>query len=124
VTYKRVIFAVICVNTVNRQCLQPSWSDGKMVKITVESVDVTQRDGQTKAGKAKPREQTIWVHTLSKDGKPQPHPVRARHTLWEGDQPLPVGTYTLAPQSIFIDRFGGIAVAPKLVSVASGRGGA
>jgi hypothetical protein len=96
-----------------------------MVKISVESVDVTQREGTTKSGKAKPREQTIWVHTLSKDGKSQPHPVRARHTLWDGDQPLPVGSYTLAPQSVFVDRFGGIALAPKLVPIAaSGRGGA
>jgi hypothetical protein len=95
-----------------------------MVKITVESVDITQREGSMKNGKAKPREQTIWVHTLTKDGKPQPHPVRGRHTLWEGDVPLVVGTYTLAPQSIFVDRFGGLAIAPTLVPVASGRGGA
>lgn len=96
-----------------------------MIRISVESVEVSQREGTTKTGKAKPREQTIWAHTLGKDGKPQPHPVRARHTLWEGDQPLAVGTYTLAPQSVFVDRFGGLALAPKLVAVpSSGSGGA
>lgn len=96
-----------------------------MIKISVEAIEVSQREGTTKNGKAKPREQTIWAHTLDKSGKQQPHPTRARLTLWENDQPLAVGTYTLAPQSIFVDRFGGLALAPKLVAVAaSGRGGA
>jgi len=94
-----------------------------MIKISVEAVEITQREGTTKSGKALPREQTIYAHVLGKDGKPQPHPVRARHTLWEGDQPLAVGTYTLAPQSVFVDRFGGLALAPKLVAVTSSGGG-
>lgn len=95
-----------------------------MIKVTVESIEVTQREGQTRNNKPFPREQTIYVHLHDKDGKLQPHPTRAKLTLWDGVEPYKPGPYILAPQSVYVDRYGNPALAPKLVPVASGRGGA
>jgi len=96
-----------------------------MIKIAVESTDVIRRDGKTKNGKDFPREQTVYAYTFDKSGKAKPHPEAAKITLWDNDQPLAVGTYTLAPGSVYIDRYGALALAPKLVAVApTGRGGA
>lgn len=96
-----------------------------MIKVTVESVDITQREGMTKNGKPFPKEQTVYYHLFDRDGKPEPHPVKGKITLWNGDDALKVGTYILAPQSIRMGRFGQPELAPKLVpATASGRGGA
>lgn len=96
-----------------------------MIKFTVESVVINQRSGNMKNGKAFPREQIVWAHTLDQAGKPKPHPTEAKLTLWDEDQPLPPGQYTLAPQSIYIDKYGAFALAPKPAPLAaSGRGGA
>lgn len=96
-----------------------------MILFTVESVEVTQRPGMMKNNKPYPREQVIYAHITDKEGKRRPHPVEAKHTLWENDEPLKVGQYTLAPQSVYVDQYGKPALAPKYVPVpASGRGGA
>jgi len=88
--------------------------------------EINQRNGTMKNGKPFPREQTVWAYTLDRDGKPQAHPQKAKITLWDGDAPLKAGSsFTLAPQSIYIDKYGAFALAPKVVAVASsGRGGA
>lgn len=97
-----------------------------MIKFTVEpNAEINQRSGTMKNGKAFPREQTVWAYIQGKDGKPLPHPVQAKITLWDEDQPLKPGQYTLAPESIYVDRYGAFALAPKPVAVnATGRGGA
>jgi len=97
-----------------------------MIRFTVEgNQEITQRSGTMKNGKPFPREQTVWAYTLDRDGKPLPHPQRAKITLWDGDEVLKPGSYTLAPQSIYVDKYGAFALAPKVVAIApSGRGSA
>lgn len=97
-----------------------------MIKFTVEAKqEITQRQGTMKNNKPFPREQTVYAYVLDREGNPQPHPQRAKITLWDGEEALKPGTYTLAPQSIYIDKYGAFALAPKVVAVgASGRGGA
>jgi len=86
------------------------------IEVTAEVLEAT--------GPKRPRNQVVYAYHLSKDGKPQPHPVRTLVPLWSEDQPYAPGNYTLAPQSVYTDRFGNFALAPKLVALASGRGGA
>lgn len=96
-----------------------------MIKISVEAVVINQRQGSMKNGKPFPREQMVYAYLMDKEGKPKPHPVEAKVTLWDDDKPLAIGMHTLAPQSIYIDKYGAFALAPKVVPVASsGRGGA
>jgi len=70
---------------------------------------------QTKRGAM--RKQEIYVQTLGRDGKPQKYPVRAEVILGDNEQPHAPGIYTLAPASVYVDRFGSLALSPKLVSV-------
>ncbi len=95
-----------------------------MILISVESVEITQKSGTMRNGKPYPREQTVWAYLCDSQGKIEPHPTRAKLTLWDADQPVAVGKHTLAPQSVRVDGYGGFILAPKLVSSAGGRGGA
>lgn len=65
------------------------------------------------------RVQEVYATTLDRDGKPQPHPQRAEFFLNDADPVPGPGFYLLAPQSIYVDRQGRFAVAPKLVPVGS-----
>lgn len=88
-----------------------------MLNVTVETTAINVKNG-TSAKTGKPysiREQEAWVQTYGKDGKPHPHPQRFKLTL-DDDQPGPYecGAYILDPASIYIDRFGQIAIRAKL----------
>jgi hypothetical protein len=67
----------------------------------------------------RPRKQVAYAYTLSADGKPNAHPEKTFIALWNGQNPYPVGTYTLAPQSIYLDRFRELTLSPKLQPVAA-----
>lgn len=69
---------------------------------------------QTKRGAM--RKQEAYAHTLNREGKPNKYPTRIEFVLDDDAQPVPAGQYTLAPQSIYVDRFGGLSLSPKLVS--------
>jgi hypothetical protein len=89
-----------------------------MLKIEVPADSV--RQITSKDGKAYTL-QSGYVHVLSADGKPQPHPVRAEWFVGRNEQPAGAGVYLLAPASIYIDRSGRFGVAPKLVPVPAGK---
>lgn len=67
----------------------------------------------------RPSKQVAYGHFLGRDGKPLPHPERIYIPLWSGDKPYTVGSYTLAPQSIYADKWRELALSPKLVPVAT-----
>lgn len=93
-----------------------------MVKIQVESVSVELKQGvSAKNGKAYSiREQEAWMFGVGRDGKPQPHPQRIKITLDDEQQsPYPLGTYTLDPASLYVDRFGQIAIRARLKAAAA-----
>jgi len=89
-----------------------------MLKVQVETTIVDAKNGiSAKTGKPYCiREQEAWAFTYDRDGKPHPHPQRIRLTL-DGDQkPYEVGTFQLDPASLYVDRFGQIAIRARLRS--------
>lgn len=88
-----------------------------MLKVEVSTLVVDTKNG-TSAKTGKPysiREQEAWITCYGKDGKPYPHPQRMKVTL-DDDQPepYPLGQYILDPASIYIDRFGQVAIRARL----------
>jgi hypothetical protein len=71
------------------------------------------------SGPKRPAKQVCYGHFCGKDGKPLPHPQQVLLPIWDGQQPYPVGTYTLAPQSFYPDKWRELALSPKLVAVAT-----
>lgn len=94
-----------------------------MIQISVKSTDVRNQRGTGKAsGKAYDLNfQTVWAHTSDRNGNPNPYPEKVEIILEKNDQgvPLfyPVGEYSLAPNSIYVDRSGNLAISPRLVAL-------
>lgn len=77
-----------------------------MIKIEVtdkvEAKNVTSR----KTGEAFViPEQTCWAHLPG-----DPHPTRVIRSVGKGAQPIAAGVYVLDPSSIYVDRFGNLAI--------------
>ena len=94
-----------------------------MIKVSVPSVITRNQSGIGKAsGKAYNMDfQTVYVHLLDKDGKPAPFPEKTEIILSKNDQGQPLvyaaGEYQLHPASLYVDRSGNIAVAPRLAPI-------
>lgn len=93
-----------------------------MLKITVHS-DNLRRQAFVSKTTGKPGElyfQTLYLHTVGEDGKPNPFPekveVIAERDAQGNPAAFPRGEHTLHPSSIQIDRNGRIAVVPRLTS--------
>ena len=96
-----------------------------MIKITVHSADLQHLHGTSKvSGKAYSMfKQVAYFHTLDKTGNPLPFPEKGE-VMVEKDNvgqgiPYAPGLYQLHPSSLYLDRNGQIAVAPKLVPLQS-----
>lgn len=61
--------------------------------------------------------QFAYAYVMSKEGKPQPHPVRISVILEDPQRPYAPGNYTLLPHSIYVDRYGSLSLSPKLAPV-------
>lgn len=96
-----------------------------MIKFTVASKDVREQKGTGKQS-GKPYHmffQTVYAHTLDRNGQPNPYPEKTEIILDTDKDGLGVpvpkvyepGEYQLHPASIYVDRQGGVAVAPRLV---------
>lgn len=92
-----------------------------MIQVSVTSTEVRNQSGNAKAtGKAYSLNfQTVWFHTFDRAGVKLPYPEKAEIIL-EKDKDgaalyYPVGEYTLAPGSVYIDRSGNVAISPRLV---------
>lgn len=87
-----------------------------MIKITVPQLPPRRMTGTSKAGKAYDMTfQTIYCHTSDQTGQPLPFPEKSELILAKDAQPFPPGDYTLSPDSLYVDRDGRLAVAPRLV---------
>lgn len=87
-----------------------------MIKIEVNTALVDIKQG-TSSRTGKPytiREQEAWGYFFDMHGQPHPHPMRVRLTLDDTQQPYAPGVYTLAPESLFADRFGQISIRARL----------
>lgn len=97
-----------------------------MIKIEVKSAEVRTKSG-TSARTGKPYsipEQEAYAFTADRDGKPNPYPVKVALTLQDNQPPYSPGFYTLAPQSLYVNRFGQLEISPVLVAVAATAAGA
>jgi hypothetical protein len=95
-----------------------------MIKVSVPAVLIRNMAGIGKtSGKAYNLDfQTVYFHTVGKDGKPAPFPEKVEIILEKNDQgqsvSYAVGEYQLHPASIYVGRDGNVAVAPRLVALA------
>lgn len=91
-----------------------------MIKVSVTSTEVRTQSGNAKAtGKAYNLAfQTVWFHTFDRTGKPNPYPEKVEIILDKNSEgaPLfwPIGEYTLAPESVYVNRNGDLAISPRL----------
>jgi hypothetical protein len=92
-----------------------------MIQVSVTSTEVRNQSGTAKAsGKSYSLNfQTVWFHTFDRQGVKNPYPEKAEIILEKDAQGAalfyPVGEYTLSPQSVYVDRSGNLAIAPRLV---------
>lgn len=91
-----------------------------MIQISVKSTEVRNHRGTGKtSGKAYDLNfQTVWAHTSDRNGNPNPYPEKVEVILEKNDQGqalfYPVGEYILSASSIYVDRSGNLAIAPRL----------
>lgn len=94
-----------------------------MIKVSIPAVITRNQAGVGKtSGKAYNMDfQTVYVHTIGKDGKPNPFPEKTEIILDKNDQGQPLvyaaGEYQLHPASLYVDRSGNLAVAPRLAPI-------
>lgn len=94
-----------------------------MLQISVTSTEVRNQSGNAKLT-GKPYSlnfQTIWVHTVGKNGVKNPYPEKTEIILEKDANGAALyytpGEYTFAPESIYIDRNGNVALSPRLVAL-------
>lgn len=88
-----------------------------MIRITVPAMPTRRLQGTSSTTK-KPYDltfQTIYAHTVDEANKPSPFPEKTEIVLDAGQAPYAAGEYQLSPASVYVDRNGRLAVAPKLV---------
>lgn len=92
-----------------------------MIQVSVTSTEVRNQRGTAKAsGKAYDLNfQTVWFHTHDRQGNKNPYPEKSEIILEKNEQGQalfwPIGEYTLSPSSVYVDRSGNLAIAPRLV---------
>lgn len=95
-----------------------------MIRISVTSTEVRNQSGNAKAT-GKPYSlsfQTVWLHLADRQGNPDPYPTKTEIILEKDPKDgaalfHPVGDYTLAPNSLYVDRSGNLAISPRLVAI-------
>ena len=82
-----------------------------MLRIEVESEDVSARIIKGKRGDFEIKEQDAWAFLHDEHGAEHPYPTRITVRLEQGHSGYSRGTYYLAPQSVYVkDRFGNMAI--------------
>lgn len=92
-----------------------------MIRITVPAMPTRRLQGKSNTT-GKPYDltfQTIYAHTVDEKNEPSPFPEKTEIVLDAGQAPYASGVYQLSPASVYVDRNGRLAVAPKLVPVAA-----
>lgn len=92
-----------------------------MIRIEVKSAEVFVKSGTSPRTQRayNIREQEAWASLFGKDGNPQPYPVRIVISIADVATPYPPGQYQLDPACLYVDRFGGLAIArPRLLPLA------
>lgn len=90
-----------------------------MIKIEIHSADLQTINYTNKRGQpATMYKQEAYVHLMDRQGKQKPYPEKTTLTVPNDEQgrpkAYPAGVYQLHPSSFYLDRFGGLSVAPVL----------
>ena len=90
-----------------------------MIKIEIRSAEVKTKSGiAAKTGKPYSiREQSGYAFTVGRDGQPNAYPVPLSISLQQDQAPYAPGVYTLAPSSVYTNRFDQLEISPVLVAV-------
>jgi hypothetical protein len=92
-----------------------------MIRITIHALPLRQMKGVGKQS-GKPYDfyiQTAYAHTADQNGNALPVPEKFELTIDSPADAYKPGDYTLSPASLYVDRQGRLAVAPKLVAIPS-----
>jgi Helix-destabilising protein len=90
-----------------------------MIRFTVPALPLRQMKGVGKVSQ-KPYDfhiQTVYVHTVDTNGTPLPFPEKTEISHDAPADAYAPGDYALSPASLYIDRQGRLAVAPKLIPI-------
>jgi len=81
-----------------------------MIKIEVKSETTQTRQINGKNGPLTFHEQEAWAYTFDQQGEQHPYPQRIVVNIERerGQEPYKAGVYVLAPESIFVNRFGSL----------------
>lgn len=92
-----------------------------MIKVSIHSTETRNVHGTSKTT-GRPYNMTFqdaYFHTFGKDGKPAPYPQKVELILETAEDGAalfhPVGEYTFAPSSVYVDKNGKPAFSPRLV---------
>jgi hypothetical protein len=73
------------------------------LRIEVKSNLFQQISGTSKAGKPySMRKQAAYAYTYDQMGTPNPYPERIEFNLADGQEPWPIGQYTLSPACFYV----------------------
>lgn len=96
-----------------------------MIKVSVKSTDVRNQSGTSKQS-GKPYSlnfQNVYFHLVDKNGNPEPYPTKVEIILPTNSEGAalyyPIGEYTLAPESVYVNRNGDFAMSPRLRAIKS-----
>lgn len=79
--------------------------------VEVKSAVATEISGVSKAGKPyNIRKQVAWAHTYDDQGKLNPYPERIEMNLANGQDPYPVGRYTLSDSCFYVGDFNQLSI--------------
>lgn len=81
-----------------------------MIRVEITSMEVAERPVTfTRGGKERTfnaREQIGYAYTVQPNGQVQPHPDKIVISLDEKQPAFAAGMYLLAPESLYVNRFG------------------
>ena len=90
-----------------------------MIKIEIETAETKTKSGVS-ARTGKPysmREQRGYAYTVDQAGKPQRYPSTLVLTLKDEQLPYQPGFYTLAPASLYTNKFDQLEISPVLMPI-------
>lgn len=88
-----------------------------MIKVTVAQTTVRRMKGIGKVS-GKPYDmqmQTVYLHTVDRDGNTPPYPEKSEVILEADAAPYAVGDYSMHPSSVYVDRQGNASLSMRLV---------
>lgn len=81
------------------------------LKIEIKSNLITDINGVSQKGKPyHMRKQVGWASTYDQQGELNPYPERIEISINDGQDPYPVGFYSLSDKCIFVGDFNSLAV--------------